>query len=199
LSEITVETGELPVCVNCQFKHAVGLLHHVDPSMEKEKYRKTIELINDIGSGLMMTSEEIEDFIKAYRLEHKVEDVLTVLRDLRHKIMEGSEKRFEALSEWHPWEKNNPSNPGNPGNPGRKETVFYAGCDFTKEKVKPKEYFDTLSFRTICPECPDSRCANCPPELACATRIIIGCKEGEFDKGRCQVGTETHVIYHAEH
>lgn len=191
MSEITVETGELAVCVNCQLKHAVGLLHHVDPSMEKSKYDKTIELINEIGEGLMMTSQEVEDFIRAYELEHKVEDVLTVLRDLRHKIMEGSEKRFETLSEWHPWETNNPSNPGNPGIPKK--------CDFKKEPVKPKGYFDRDSFRTICPECPERRCALCQPELACATRIITGCKKGEFIDGRCQVGTEVHVIYHGSH
>ncbi len=263
MSEITVETGELPVCVNCQLKHAVGLLHHMDPSMEKEKYDKTIELINEIGEGLMMTSTEIEDFIKVYQLEHKVEDVLTVARDLRHKIMEGSDKRFEAMEEVES-EMNNPSNPPEKrklviekmaeseglgikkigegktflefniyseeearyainriagklkrrgcvisrfGDPNSIKVRCSKGshdnpaeiperCEFTKESVKPKGYFDPDSFRTICPECPDSRCANCPPELTCATRIIIGCKEGEFVKGRCQVGTEAHVIYH---
>jgi len=182
LSEITVETGELAVCVNCQLKHAVGLLHHVDPSMEKEKYSKTIELINEIREGLMMTSEEVEDFIRAYELEHKVEDVLTVLRDLRHKIMEGSGKRFEALEALE--------NPGTPGIGIPKQ------CEFKKEPVKPKGYFDPKSFRTICPECPEGRCSLCPPELACATRIVIGCKEGEFVKGRCRIGTEAHTIYH---
>ena len=184
MSEITVETGELPVCVNCQLKHAVGLLHHVDPEMEKEKYGKTIELINEIREGLMMTSQEVEDFIRAYELEHKVEDVLTVLRDLRHKIMEGSEERFEALEEVHT-EMNNPGNPGIPEH-----------CEFTKEPVKPKEYFDPASFRTLCPECPDSRCSLCPPELACATRVVIGCRSGEFVNGVCQLGTEVHVVYH---
>jgi len=69
-------------------------------------------------------------------------------------------------------------------------------CRFEKEEVKPKEYFDPASFRTLCPECPQARCRLCPEELACATRIIIGCKKGEFIRGRCQIGTETHVIYH---
>ena len=80
------------------------------------------------------------------------------------------------------------------GNPG--DRMILEACEFTKEPVKPKEYFDPDSFRTICPECPESRCSLCPPELACATRIITGCKQGEFFKGRCQVGTEAHVIYH---
>ena len=195
MSEITVETGELPVCVNCQLKHAVGLLQHIDPGLEKEKHSKAIELIKEIGEGLMMTSQEVEDFIAAYGLEHKIEDTLTVLRDLRHKIMEGSEKRFEALEEvgremkYH----SNPKVGGNPGNPEIPEH-----CEFTKEPVKPKKYFDKDSFRTICPECPESRCSLCPPELACATRIITGCKKGEFVKGECRIGTEAHVIYHGK-
>ena len=183
MSAITVETGELAVCVNCQLKHAVGLLHHVDPSMEKQKYVKAKELIKEISEGLMMTSQEVEDFIRAYELEHKVEDVLTVLRDLRHKIMDGSEKRFMALEGMHR-EMNNPGNP------------IPEVCEFAKEQVKPKEYFDPKSFRTLCPECPEGRCALCPPELACATRIIIGCPAGEFVEGRCRVGTEAHVIFH---
>ncbi|NQT07563.1 hypothetical protein HQ586_00650 [Candidatus Bathyarchaeota archaeon] len=185
MSEVTVETGELAVCVNCQLKHAVGLLHHVDPSMEKEKYSKTIELIKEISEGLMMTSQEVEDFIAVHHLEHKVEDTLTVLRDLRHKIMEGSAERFEALEEVG----REMHNPGNP---------IPEACEFTKEQVKPKGYFDPLSFRTICPECPEGRCALCPPDLQCATRIITGCKSGEFVKGRCRVGTEVHNIFHGE-
>lgn len=194
MSEITVETGELPVCVNCQLKHAVGLLHHIDPELEKEKYNKAIELINEIGEGLMMTSQEVEDFIVAYQLEHKIEDALTVLRDLRHKIMEGSEKRFEAMEKSGMIHvEDNPGNPGNSGNPGIPEY-----CEFTKDQVHPKEYFDKDSFRTICPECPESRCSLCPPEKACATRIIIGCKAGEFVKGTCRIGTETHNIFHGK-
>ncbi len=208
MSEVTVETGELAVCVNCQLKHAVGLLHHVDPSMETQKYRRTIELIKEISEGLMMTSQEVEDFIVVNKLEHKVEDALTVvrdlrrsgrpgaaaaerqieepltvLRDLRHKIMEGSAERFEALEEVGQ-EMHNPGNP------------VPEACEFTKETVKTKKFFDKDSFRTICPECPEGRCALCPPEDACTTRIITGCPSGEFVNGRCQVGTEVHVIYH---
>ena len=80
---------------------------------------------------------------------------------------------------------------GNPGNPEIPEH-----CEFAKEEVKPKEYFDPQSFRTLCPESPTRLCKDLPPELACATRIIIGCREGEFIEGRCRVGTEAHVIYH---
>lgn len=68
-------------------------------------------------------------------------------------------------------------------------------CEFAKEQVKPKEYFDPKSFRTLCPESPTKGCKDLPPEMECATRVIIGCSAGKFVKGRCQVGTKTHVIY----
>lgn len=84
--------------------------------------------------------------------------------------------------------------PGENPNPGLKEVED--GCVWTEEKVHPKEYFDPESFRTLCPQCPQARCALCPPEFACATRIIVGCPKGHFKGGRCEVGTEPHVIYH---
>lgn len=80
---------------------------------------------------------------------------------------------------------------GQGNNPGIPEH-----CEFSAEEVKPKEYFDKASFRTLCPESPTGLCKDLPSELACATRIIIGCQEGEFVDGRCRVGTEAHVIYH---
>jgi len=85
-------------------------------------------------------------------------------------------------------------------NPGELNPEIPEYCEFVEEKVKPKEYFHIESFRTLCPECPERRCAKCPPELACATRIIIGCKKEEWDErtGRCKIGTETHVIYHGK-
>ncbi len=72
-----------------------------------------------------------------------------------------------------------------------------AVCSFKREEVKPKGYFDPKSFRTICPECPSGKCAACPPKLECSTRVIIGCKKGEFKKDRCRIGTEAHTILHA--
>jgi len=83
-------------------------------------------------------------------------------------------------------------------NPDNPEIPEY--CRFTEEKVKPAEYFHPASFRTLCPECPGKRCALCPEELKCATRIIIGCKKEEWDEAakRCKIGTETHVIYHGQ-
>jgi len=83
-------------------------------------------------------------------------------------------------------------------NPNPELAELEKACTWRKEEVKPKEYFEPASFRTLCPECPEARCALCPPELACATRIIIGCPLGQWDaeKGLCKVATEAHVIYH---
>ena len=68
---------------------------------------------------------------------------------------------------------------------------------FEKQQIKPAKYFDPSSFRTLCPQCPDSLCSKCPPELQeTATRVIIGCKKGQFKEGKCQIGTEAHVIFH---
>lgn len=83
-------------------------------------------------------------------------------------------------------------------NPGELNPKELEVCTWREEKVKPKEEFEPESFRTLCPECPDARCAKCPPELACATRIIIGCPLGQWDPEtkRCKVSTQTHTIYH---
>lgn len=100
MSELTVEYGQLPICVNCQLKHTVGLLHHIDPDLEKGKYKKIRTLVNSIGSDLEMTSKQIEDLIRINEFEHRVEDALTVVRDLRQKGTIGAgeaEKNIEKL------------------------------------------------------------------------------------------------------
>jgi len=73
-------------------------------------------------------------------------------------------------------------------------------CTFKEEKVKPKEYFHPGSFRTLCPSCPETRCSLCPPELACASRIIIGCAAGKWDAAakKCKVSTEPHRVIHGK-
>ena len=68
---------------------------------------------------------------------------------------------------------------------------------FEKEQIKAAGYFDPSSFRTLCPQCPESLCSKCPPELQqTATRVIIGCKKGEFEGRKCRIGTEAHVVFH---
>ena len=100
MSEITVDYGEIPVCVNCQLKHAIGLFHHIDADLEKDKHKKIKRIVNTIGSELEMTSKQIEDLIRINEFEHRVEDALTVVRDLRQKGTVGAveaEKDIEKL------------------------------------------------------------------------------------------------------
>ena len=172
MSEITFETGKLPVCVDCQVKHAVDLKAHVEP--DSPRYEEVSKVVEGIRKDLTMSPEQMKDYEKIRKLEHKLEDYMTVLRNKRREIQE------ETL----------PEEPK--GNPIPEK------CKFDAEAVLPKEHFDPNSFKTLCPECPQARCSLCPPEKACATRVIIGCKKGEFVKGRCRVGTETHVIYHGK-
>lgn len=56
--------------------------------------------------------------------------------------------------------------------------------DKTKNYVRCRQqnpsYFDKDSFRT--------------KELDSDTKIIIGCKKGKFEKGKCKIGTEIQSI-----
>lgn len=81
------------------------------------------------------------------------------------------------------------SNPGNP---------IPEACAFKKEQIKAAKHFDPSSFRTLCPESPTGRCADLPAGKECATRVIIGCPKGKYDKKKdqCKVGTQGHVVYH---
>jgi len=175
LSQVTADTGQLPICPYCELKHVTDAKAHSEGS---RKDRLT-EIQRELGE---VTGIDIPAYEGVREVEHKVEDYLTVLnadktvlRSIRHKIEEGEREMSESES--------NPR---------------LEACTFRHEEVKPSEAFDPASFRTLCPECPGARCSNCPPELACASRVIIGCPSGQFVAGRCQVGTETHVIYHGE-
>lgn len=84
-AEITVEDGELPYCPDCQVKHAIDLKAHIDPD-EKEKYEKAQWLVDKVISQVGMSKTQTKDYETIRELEHKFEDGLTVLRDLRHKV-----------------------------------------------------------------------------------------------------------------
>jgi hypothetical protein len=84
-AEITVEDGELPYCPDCQVKHAADLVAHIDPA-EKEKYEKAAWLFDTVSKQVGMTKMQEQDYAQIRELEHKFEDGLTVLRDLRHKV-----------------------------------------------------------------------------------------------------------------
>lgn len=144
---------------------------------EDEKERRWYEALRD-WSHERIKDLEAED---GYKAELLMKEARERRLELRYKAWEG-----EKLS-------------GNPDSiyPQIEEQM---GCIFEEEKEKPKGYFDPRSFRTLCPECPEARCSLCPEELACATRVIIGCKKGEYDaaKDECRIGTETHVVAHGE-
>lgn len=173
MSEITFRKGKLPVCVDCQVKHAVDLKAHVEKGTER--YENVAKLVEDIRKDLAMNPQQMQEYEKIRSVEHKLEDYQAILREARHELQEKTSPQ-ELMG----------SNP------------ISEKCKFEKEIKNPKEAFDPGSFRTLCPECPNARCAQCPPELECATRIIIGCRKGEFKEGLCKVGTQTHVVYHGE-
>ena len=84
-AEITVEDGELPFCPDCQVKHAADLLAHIDPA-EKDKHDKAAWIFEKVSEQVGMTKMQEQDYATIRELEHKFEDGLTVLRDLRHKV-----------------------------------------------------------------------------------------------------------------
>lgn len=84
-AEITVMDGQLPYCPDCQVKHSVDLKAHIDPA-EKEKYQKAQWIVDKVASQVGMTKTQVKDYEKIRELEHKFEDAMTVLRDLRHKV-----------------------------------------------------------------------------------------------------------------
>jgi len=112
--------------------------------------------------------------------------ILQQIRDARKKVLDKLREtpKTEEPGECPTCAKRSKSNPG-------LEPIF------EKEQIRPAKYFDPASFKTLCPECPGQRCSKCPPELEpTATRVIIGCKQGEYKEGKCEIGTEAHVIFH---
>ncbi|MEM2305955.1 MAG: hypothetical protein QXK51_11495 [Candidatus Methanomethylicia archaeon] len=176
MSELTYATGDIQECPFCTFKHLSDAEAHA-PSDIKPIISKIRE---DLAKKIDIDKASYDE-IRKY--EHILEDYLTVLREKRKELE--PHRGCSGIV-----------NPGE--NPNPELALAETKCEWREEKVKPKEYFHPESFRTLCPECPQARCALCPPELACATRIIIGCKKEEWDTEtkRCRVSTEKHVIYH---
>ncbi|MBS7252328.1 MAG: hypothetical protein KIH08_17330 [Candidatus Freyarchaeota archaeon] len=177
MSELTYMTGEIQECPFCTFKHLTDAEQHSPPDIKPliQKLREDLAKKIDIDKASY-------DEVRKY--EHILEDYLTVLREKRKEIEPHRGCSGEV-------------NPGQNPNPQLAE-LEQTKCSWMEEKVKPKEYFHPESFRTLCPECPQARCALCPPEKACASRIIIGCPMDKWDSAtkKCKVSTEAHVIYH---
>ena len=102
-AEITVEDGSLPYCPDCQTKHSADLLAHIDPK-DTEKHAKAEWIFKRNLHEVGMTELQGKDYQTIRELEHKIEDGLTVLRDLRHKV-----QASPGID--------NPVNPHNPGGP----------------------------------------------------------------------------------
>jgi len=180
VSEATYVTGDLQPCPYCTFKHLT------DAEMHSDFDGKVKEIIRRLREDLAKKIDvDKASYDEIRRYEHIVEDYLTVLREAR--------KRLEP--------HRGCSGIVNPGeNPDPRLAELEARCEWSVEERRPREYFDERSFRTLCPECPQARCALCPPEKACSTRIIVGCPKGYWDERsrRCLVSTEVHVIYHGK-
>lgn len=84
-AEITVMDGELPYCPDCQVKHIVDVVAHIDPA-EKDKYSAAQFILTKVSKQVGMTKTQVQDYQTMRELEHKFEDAMTVLRDLRHKV-----------------------------------------------------------------------------------------------------------------
>lgn len=181
MSEVTFQSGDINPCPFCTLKHLTDASAHADFD---EKIKATIEsLRKDLAQA---TNIDLTKYDEIRKYEHILEDYLTVVREAR--------KRLE------PHRGCSGTIEGNPEKHSENPAELNPQCTWTKEEFKPAEYFHPESFRTLCPECPMARCALCPPELACATRIIIGCKKEEWDPTtkRCRISTERHVIYHGK-
>jgi hypothetical protein len=178
MSEATYLSGDVQPCPYCTFKHLTDAEMHADFDA---KVKETIKRLREDLAKKIDIDKASYDEIRRY--EHILEDYLTVLREARKKLE--PHRGCSGIV-----------NPGENPNPQLAE--LEAQCSWVKEERKPSDYFHPESFRTLCPECPQARCALCPPEKACATRIVIGCPKGYWDEKtqRCLTSTEVHVIYH---
>jgi hypothetical protein len=140
---------------------------------------------------------DLEEHMKIRRREHELEDKAKMqgLTEEEHKELESLRFQRKSLEFGgcegivKPTENPNPS-----------LSEEEAKCEWVVEVKRPREEFEEESFRTLCPECPQMRCALCSPEKACATRIVVGCPKGYWDRERkvCLTSTQAHVIYHGK-
>jgi len=180
------------VIVTCPYstlKNLEDAYHH-----SPEFIREDVKALRDrLASQLEIN---VEEYSKIRRREHELEDKLKLEGTLSEQELEELKRLRQLRKEL---ERGGCSGVVEPGeNPNPSLSVEEQKCKWTIEVKKPREYFDERSFRTLCPECPQMRCALCPPEKACATRIIVGCSKDYWDEKtqRCLVSTEVHAIYH---
>jgi len=180
------------VIVTCPYSTLKNLedAYHHSPEFIREEVKA---LRDKLASQLEIN---VEEYSKIRRREHELEDKMKLEGTLSEQELEELKRLRQMRKELERGGCSGVVEPGENPNPGL--AVEEQRCEWAVEVKRPREHFDERSFRTLCPECPQMRCALCPPEKACATRIIIGCPKGYWDEKaqKCLVSTEVHVIYH---
>jgi len=176
-------------CPYSTLKNLEDAFHH-SPDFIKEDVKA---LRDKLASELEI---DIEEYSKIRRREHELEDKLKLEGSLSESELEELKRLRQLRKQLERGGCEGVVNPTENPNPGLASEE--ARCEWTVEVKAPREYFEEESFRTLCPECPQGRCALCPPERACATRIIVGCPKGYWDKERkiCLTSMQVHTIYH---
>ena len=176
-------------CPYSTLKNLEDAFHHSPEAYREEIGRLREKIAGDIGIDL-------DEYSKVRRREHELEDKLKIEGTLSEQELEELKRLRQLRKQLERGGCEGIVEPGD--NPNPELSIEEQKCTWVMEVKKPHEYFDERSFRTLCPECPQMRCALCPPEKACATRIIVGCPKGYWDEKtqRCLTSTEVHVIYH---
>ena len=176
-------------CPYSTLKNLEDAYHH-SPEAYKEEIKSLREKVaSDMGI-------DIEEYSKIRRREHELEDKLKLEGSLSVEELEELKRLRKMRKEIERGGCEGIVNPGENPNPSLSEEEVK--CEWTIEVKRPREEFEEESFRTLCPECPQARCALCPPHMACATRIIVGCPKGYWDRERkvCLTSMQVHAIYH---
>ena len=176
-------------CPYSTLKNLEDAYHHSPEFIQSE-----IKALRDrLASELEIN---VEEYSKIRRREHELEDKLKLEGSLSESELEELKKLREMRKSIERGGCEGVVNPGENPNPSLSEEE--EKCTWIVEVKRPREEFEEESFRTLCPECPQARCALCPPEKVCATRIIVGCPKGYWDRERkvCLTSTQVHAIYH---
>lgn len=173
MSEVTFETGQLPRCPYCELKHVTDAkAQSADAGREKGLANLQKQIASQLGIN------PVEEYDKVRRMEHKVEDYITrlgevkaELRQRRHEIEEmpyHEKKRLGLLSD----------------NPDPDIFRRELGKETYVDIYHEKEECAASSFRVIKPN---------PEHL-----LTICCPLGEYskEKERCQVGTMAQKLEH---
>lgn len=167
MAELTVENKHLVACADCQVKHAADLLAHMD-SADGENYKKAQALFYDIARRVNLADPEM--YKKIRDLEHETEDVLTVLRDQRKKVMDNVGSSGQAGSNPDDSSDNPEKHSSERGNP---ESRRYLPHGLTPcEKSHPA----ILRKLSRCIKKVEKREGCSPPYTNCAVNPVAVCR-----------------------